>query len=1068
MDEDQFSVDGATRTSGVKLDGSLSEGAGTPWHAHPGFVLRDNGIGKGQVRYEGSGPASMSLFLGKWSSQEDRGVLLARICFDFGDTSSNSKTWFGAAISRNAAGITSNGLLWVMIKPNGDWQLRQLSKLIAQGKGAAVEKGLHEVSLRIAPSGASVDLLLDGVSLAKNVQCEQPVWKENQKLYFLVHYQWLGRQMSLDSMAVEWLPNVDFALCWLPSKVANGVFDLGQDVVLDFGIINKDEPKDLHLLCTSLAGDVLYENELAVEANSSPYRAKFRIPSGALKKHGAYQACISQSSQKSDPNIRQQFVVIPHRKITPNQFDRLSPYSTNYMRDWSLAARLGVKKLRRTYRTLEDLERYVERARTNGLLLNATLLDGPVIMRDAMPTTIQRSVEKVSKIFRDTKEAAGDVIYIEEIHNEPENWSPTPRNNQFIPLTRMIAEVTKNIRQSGLDLQVMSTGTTHANLSFLHQLATVGGPDATDVVAIHGYRSPLRPEFGHTEVVAAIRDLFGEKPIYVNEDAYFVWTPRQPGAVPSITVPSGSAIELDEVTQGIYLQRVYLNQLMAGFSLVNQFSGLPNHDLSASVLHRRPGLVNYSALTRILPHPSFVRRITPETESLWVLEWENDGIPVTTLWTLNQPERVELGVESFGSSDMNNERGIEVYDTYGNPIESPDSSRLSLSVGGAPVFIIGRQVSLLNRRLLLASDPKPSVQLPEECEDAPLDIHVIGGARNMNQAALNVIIKNTSVKPFRGRVELAFLNKAPQAWQIVPESDSSIYLQPGESVELPFIPSSASSNQLFDPYSPVPGKGYLALYWAEGYQVGVRVIPGDGSDEIVRQPGARFCFRGIPFMEKGQVTIDGVLDEWQSVPVFEQLGRQKRNVELARFWTGTQDYKPTFRFAWCEEGLLFAAEVIDDKHDATQKGLNAWRTDSVQLGIDLNHERTLRGQVNFLDYSVITLATSGAVLQRDTPFSKAGPLEEVSLKTSRIEGDYGVSGTTYYEALIPWSVLGQVAGEVREQKVLGFSVLFNESDGWWRCGWEGYFTPMGGQIVDPRYFGDLTLIREEILDCAGK
>ncbi len=61
-----------------------------------------------------------------------------------------------------------------------------------------------------------------------------------------------------------------------------------------------------------------------------------------------------------------------------------------------------------------------------------------------------------------------------------------------------------------------------------------------------------------------------------------------------------------------------------------------------------------------------------------------------------------------------------------------------------------------------------------------------------------------------------------------------------------------------------------------------------------------------------------------------------------------------------------------------------------------------------------------------------------------------------YECLIPWEVIGL---DIAKEKTFGFSLLFNNSNGFWRCGWEGYFQPMGGQIVDPKTFGDLTLIR---------
>ena len=38
--------------------------------------------------------------------------------------------------------------------------------------------------------------------------------------------------------------------------------------------------------------------------------------------------------------------------------------------------------------------------------------------------------------------------------------------------------------------------------------------------------------------------------------------------------------------------------------------------------------------------------------------------------------------------------------------------------------------------------------------------------------------------------------------------------------------------------------------------------------------------------------------------------------------------------------------------------------------------------------------------------------------------------------------------------------MFSDSDGWERKGWQGAFLSQGGQIVDPRQFGDITLVDE--------
>lgn len=830
-------------------------------------------------------------------------------------------------------------------------------------------------------------------------------------------------------------------LSWVRNQANSDVFDFGDEPALTLEAKGKEplaNPIKLKAEWFDSENRSLVKEEKTVKALPEGEKVVFRLRREKVRGNGTYILRVAVEGNAGNA-IEQQFAVIPPSKVMAGHYDWKSPYSVNYFSDWALAARIGARNVRQTFRSVKDFERFAAPARSNGLLINATLLDGPVLMKNALPSTIEKSTDAVAAIFLEIKRKYGDIVRVEEVYNEPENWPPTPKANLFIPLAKMIAGVTQKVHESKEDLKVMSTGCTHVNLSFLHQLATIGGTNAADIIAVHGYRSPCRPEFGHEENIAAIRDLLGDKPIYCDEDAYFAWTPPAPNSpAPTITVPQGSAVELDEVTQGIYLQRLYLNQIAAGFSMVNAFCGAPNHDLNSGLWHRRPGLVNYAALTHILPHPVFVKRLTKPTDSLWILEWKNDGKTVTTLWTLNSPQRLTLNFAGEG----------EARDTYGNAIAK--GKQLELSVGGAPVFLIDSELVRFQGRAIQPSDPAPRVLLPEEKVDTPVSIRVAGSAVNMQQSRISVTVKNTSDSEIHGSLDMVFLNNAPKEWKLVPEEAAKVDLKPGQEVTLPFAPKSDDPERKpFNPYHPTAGNGYLGLYWAEGYQVSVRLALDNGQ-EIIRQPNVRLCLRGVPYRDN--IKIDANLHDWDGVPVFEQLGEKKRNLELANFWAGQGDYYPTFRFAWCKEGLLFSAAVVDDHHDATQTGANAWRTDSIQLGFNAHLLKP-----DFTDYPVITLSTSGpAYLQRATAKRAAGPIPEIKLVTWREnKPTYEYSATTYYEAMIPWSVLGiQPANGVQ----LGFCAQFNDSDGWWRRGWEGYFTEMGGHIVDPRYFGDLTLI----------
>lgn len=833
---------------------------------------------------------------------------------------------------------------------------------------------------------------------------------------------------------------VTLQLQWTPDAETSGVFDLGSDAVLAFSCRTTElagKTISLAAVCRNAAGGVLWRGTSTVVLAAAPVAGRIVVPAGTLPKNGVYQLELAATlaGRPLGAPLTQQFAVIPPGRVTPGVFDRRSPYSVNYFSDWRLAARIGARQVRQTYWSPAEFATYVAAARANGLLLNGPYLN---LGTGEMPADIQNKAKEVAGVFAALKKAYPDVIYAQEIYNEPENWPPTSVNTDLVPFAALAGQVKARLGTLGVPLQVISPGTTHRNLSFLKKLAVIGGPDAVDIVAVHGYRSPCRPEFGHEEDVAAIRDLFGaNKPIYVDEDAYFASSGPPAGDAPSITVPVSSMIELDELTQGIYLQRLYLCQLAAGYRLVNQFDGIPSHSLSENPFHRRPGIVTYAALTSRLPHPEFKGRRTAMQDSLWAIDWESDGVRWLTLWTLNGPEIVDL--KAAGE--------ISASDCFANPIGA--GKTLRLTVGGSPIFLKGAGIEIAGRRDG-KGQPPPAVVLPEERDTlhAGLAVTFGGGATSMRDSAVWISLRNATGTRKSGELTPAFMNAAPAAWGFTPAA-ARFDLAPGAEQRFTFVPGSTDAATPFDPYNPVPGPGYAALWWADGFRLAARLALDDGTRVVVHQPRP-LCLRGIPYADR--IAVDGDAGDWRDIPELKQLGKQKRNLELYGFWTGKADFCPTFRMAWNGQGLLFLAEVIDDKHDATQTGLNAWRTDSVQIGLDPNHANP-----SFTDYLVLTLATSGpAVLQRATPQLPAGALPQVILKTKRVEGDYNTLGRTVYECLIPWSLL-RVPPAAGTQ--LGFAVLFNESDGWWRKGWEGTFVQMGGHLVDPRYFGEVTLVK---------
>lgn len=831
--------------------------------------------------------------------------------------------------------------------------------------------------------------------------------------------------LKLNSWKGEWLKPVQLETEWLPDRKHHNVFDNGTKPsaglrIHTTGFIGKTASVNWTL--SGVSGE-----KIATGTNQVPLKGRLTDTSlqlPQLTRNGVYRLSV-ETGIPSGPQRRRemQFAVIPKRLVPAGTTDADSPYIISNTRNYALFSRIGFRKLRGCFFSYNTIGKTIEDLKPHGMLYIGTM-NGRA--GGKTPKQLAENAEFQIREILKLKREKPDTFLFSEFYNEPENWAPTNPQTLLWPFAMQSAEIFQGVHAARTNLKMINSGVTHRNLSFLYQLACAAmgkNERMPDIVAVHGYRSPQMPEFAHEDDVAAIRALFGQRPIWNNEDAYFV-EGSEGGAEPTITAPSASAIELPEMTQAAYLVRGMLNQLAAGYSAVTHFDGIRNHSMFRDPWHVRPSAVSVATLTGILPNPHFQKRLTETTDNLWVLKWNSAQDTIFSFWTLKKPERITLSGNA------------EIYDGFGNRVTGN-----TFICGELPHYVRAKELSFVRDA---KNDPVP--EHPLESERPPLyggvTISVKGGTAPDGTPEVKVELCNPGKTTAAGKLSPVFMNNAPSDWSFHPASvDYSI--KPGGSKTITFRPQ----GRKFNPNEPDETAGYSALWWCEGYRIGLHQS-ANGQQKFLPQRRL-LSMRGIPYLENCR--IDAEASEWKNVPVFRTRGAKKRNLALAKFWGGSSDYDADFQLAWCRKGLLLFARITDDRHDASETGLNAWRTDSIQLGITGKY-----GDPDLTDYPVLTLATTGAVLQRDTVNRKAGAVPEVKLSTKRVEPSYGTPGITSYECLIPWELIPG-AGTPEAGKTLGFQIVFNESDGYWRKGWVGWFTPMGGHIVDARTFGDVTL-----------
>ncbi|HEX2951572.1 MAG TPA: hypothetical protein VHV83_18700, partial [Armatimonadota bacterium] len=615
---------------------------------------------------------------------------------------------------------------------------------------------------------------------------------------------------------------------------------------------------------TDAFDSVLASNTQQLTFDQPTKRMAFPIAANTITRNGIYRLTITGLvGNETLPGCFVQFAVVDDRPI-PRAIDTASPYmychlpNTNAIRllgaVWGRGSWFGwdvPRKQDGTFDFAKSLDARFAACKEKGISLTGPIC-GPRISNE-LPASIEKYVQDHVDLIFQARERYGEQFRMVEIGNEPENWPVTPVENEWILMARAQAEITRRVHQRYPDIKIMSTGTTHVNLAFLGQLAAVGGPDAADIIGVHGYRSPSAPEYGHTQDVQAIKSLFPGKSLWCNEQAYFARSPLL--SLDFDNIKGSSTLELDEDTQAIYLPRLLLAQLAAGYDGVCWYGGYGEREgLFFSPTYVRPGACAYAALTNLLPHPKFLHRLTPEEDDIWALQFSSDGQAVTALWSLHGAWRVTL---PSGVAD--------VRDMYGNPLTvEKTAAGVAVLVSQAPIYCLGSLDRLGERQPVSVKSLTQHPLVTEEREQLqPVVLRVTGVADSLAKSHIRVIVRNTTAGPVRGTVELRMNDSVcntpwPAAWHLVPVTTNAFQAKANETVTVDFTIVSSDPALPFDPYHP--GPGFYAKWWATGYYFAARATLSDGTKvNLIADRGV--SLRGAPKLPA--LSVDGKLDEWR-------------------------------------------------------------------------------------------------------------------------------------------------------------------------------------------------------------
>ncbi|NUQ64119.1 MAG: hypothetical protein HUU20_16720 [Pirellulales bacterium] len=189
--------------------------------------------------------------------------------------------------------------------------------------------------------------------------------------------------------------------------------------------------------------------------------------------------------------------------------------------------------------------------------------------------------------------------------------------------------------------------------------------------------------------------------------------------------------------------------------------------------------------------------------------------------------------------------------------------------------------------------------------------------------------------------------------------------------------------------------------------------------------GQEIRIHGVPYRPDPPPAIDGRLDEWKAVPNRLDLSGKEHATYSPQRWRSPDDLSARVWLAWREEYLYLAADVVDDRHSQKGRGQQMFRGDHVEWYLDLaprlepDRKPLGQGQV-LLGLSPGSLQKTGDPLT-DLPAEvmvyrpEGAAASGIRIASQKTDRGYVI------EAAVPWSLLGQFAGNPALRPAIGLA-----------------------------------------------
>lgn len=176
-------------------------------------------------------------------------------------------------------------------------------------------------------------------------------------------------------------------------------------------------------------------------------------------------------------------------------------------------------------------------------------------------------------------------------------------------------------------------------------------------------------------------------------------------------------------------------------------------------------------------------------------------------------------------------------------------------------------------------------------------------------------------------------------------------------------------------------------------------------------------------------TIDGKLDDWLLEAFQTTSGAEYIKIMNAHPFGGDGDLSFRYAIHYDDNALYLAFRVRDQSHCQEEWDNNAWKEDSVQIGVGLHPQGDGWGIFHKYCFALSTKVAKGKMGYRNNGTSDA-PVEQLA-KDDPSGVRYEIvrdMDETVYEIAIPWSVLDRSLSTKPAEKLIGIGIFVNDVD----------------------------------------